>query len=94
MDCVKTQIYFPVIKTPGQAIAFLLKLLELKCMIEKLGWVFERLGHVFRNKYSVVPLGQRFKFKIFENVVIKEQPTCIDWKSKNLIRALLIYSQL
>ena len=73
MDCVKTQIYFPVIKTPDQAIVFLLKLLELKLLIEKLGWVFERLGHAFRNKYLVVYLGQRCKFKIFENAVIKEQ---------------------
>ena len=45
-----------LIKTFGQAIAFLLSPSQV---IEKLSWVFERFDHLFRNKYSVELFHQR-----------------------------------
>ena len=84
MARVKAQTHGQVIETLDRNIAFPLRLQRYGRVIEKLSWVFERIGHVFWNKYPLRSFGQRETLGIFENLVWKKQPTYIELKYWNL----------
>ena len=67
----KRQTSSQVIKRIGRTIAFPLSLQKHGRVIEKLGWVFQIIGHVFWNKNLVKSIGQRETLGIFENLVCK-----------------------
>ena len=91
MARVKAQTHGQVIETLDRNIAFPLRLQRYGRVIEKLSWVFERIGHVFWNKYPLRSFGQRETLGIFENLVWKKQPTYIELKYWNLNRASLFW---